>query len=280
MADPAILKAKLEEVGVASVIYADSPRNWFLDVLDIEAISQLAHGHGAKLVVDTSLQPLQNARAKGADVEVISLSKYPSNGMAMGGACVSDNADLMKEINLRVASDGHMLAQPAAQIILHQSQSLNDRLHDVSGKAGKVTAFLRDHPDVLSVNCPDPQKLDGLSGGQITFLLRDASQGNLFEAIVGNNALSGFPLHLAGTFGAAITTIEHFASNPRHREGIPKEATNEILIPDNMVRLGIGLEDVDEIIDALNFVLNMSSALQPTPGVPRREQPVDVLAAA
>ena len=270
MTDPANLEKALIDSGGASVVYADSPSNWFLEVLDIEALSKLAHTHGAKLVVDTTLQPLQNARAKGADVEVLSLSKYPSNGMALGGAFVGDDADLMSKIELRAACDGHTLARPVAQIIHQQSFSLHDRLRTVSEAAHKIADFLANHPDIEHVNVPLPEKLHGYSGGQISFLLRDASQGSRLEEVVSNNALSGFPLHLAGTFGTAITTIEHFASNPRHREGIPKEKTNEVSIPSNMVRLGVGLEDANEIIAALNFALNMSSASQPMPGIPRQ----------
>lgn len=270
MSNPANLGRALTENGGASVVYADNPSNWFLEVLDVKALSELAHNHGAKLVLDTTLQPLQNARAKGADVEVISLSKYPANGMVMGGACISDDADVMHAFNMRVTCEGHTLGQPAAQIIYEQAQSLQERLRDVSEKSVKIATFLMKHRDIMGVNCPSPDLLDGLSGGQITFLLKDAAQGSRMEAVISNNALSGLPLYLAGTFGAPITTIEHFASNQRHREGIPREATNEVAIPATMVRLGVGAENVDKIIGALDFVLNMSAEPQPIPGIARR----------
>ncbi len=271
MTNVAELQSALAQNRGASVVYADNPSNWFLEVLDIKKLSNLAHVGGAKLVLDTTLQPLQNARALGADVEVVSLSKYPSNGFAMGGAYFSDNADIMNAIGLRVAYDGHMLGHPAAEIIYDQSLSLKDRLRTVSEKAEKIVVFLREHPDIAQVNFPDPLRLQGISGGQITFLLKDQNQGLRLEAIISNNTLSGFPLHLAGTFGAAVTTIEHFASNPRHREGIPRCATNEVAIPANMVRLGIGSAgNAEEIIKALRFALDLSSAQQSLPGISRK----------
>lgn len=210
------------------------------------------------MVVDSSLQPLQRSFAKGSDVEVFSLSKYPSNGLATGGAYVCNDEAVAKKIAYQVAIEGHILDHAAAFTVWEQCLSLHDRLAAVSEKAKSVAAFLASHPAVREVRQADSAQLEGMSGGQITFHLKDASQGRRMEDLVSSNILAGMPLNLITTFGAAATTFEHFASNVRYREGIPREATSEVLIPDDIVRLGIGLEGVDKIIDALRFVLNMS----------------------
>lgn len=116
------------------------------------------------------------------------------------------------------------------------------------------------HRGVSKVRTPNPRLLDGLIGGQLSFHLMNPEQGPLIEKVIGYNSLSlKNPLSLACTFGAAFTSFEHFASNFRHRSGIPREKTAEVLIPDDMVRIGIGNERVEEIIDNLDFVLNITS---------------------
>lgn len=80
------------------------------------------------------------------------------------------------------------------------------------------------------------------------------------EKVIGYNSLSlKSTLSLACTFGASFTTFEHFASNERHRTGIRREDTAEILIPDDMVRIGVGYEKVENIIHDLNFILNITT---------------------
>jgi hypothetical protein len=88
--------------------------------------------------------------------------------------------------------------------------------------------------------------------------LEDPACGRLLERVVEFQALDpDASLHLMCTFGAVATAIEHFDSNPRYREGIARDATNEVIVPPDMVRLGIGNERAGKIIDQLKYALNM-----------------------
>ena len=249
----------LEECGKVDVMFCDNPRNWWLDALDVAQLSRLAVARESLLIVDTSVQPLQDVLSLGADVVVYSLSKYPSLGLTLGGAMLCDSPNLNQQLMDTVTRDGNVLSPDAAITIWTQIMSLSDRLHMVSDKAVQIRSFLQSHPSVRRVRLPDAHFCGGLSGGQLSFSVQNYELGAAAESIVGFNSLSESPaLHLACTFGASMTTFEHFASNVRCRTGIPRESTNEVCLPDDIIRLGIGCEKVTDIIDDLSFALNMA----------------------
>ncbi len=253
------LKEEIGDLEGVDAFFLDNPRNWWLDALDIREISQIAKAKGAKLIVDTSVQPLQNALDSGADLAVLSLSKYPSLGLTLGGAILSNDQDDIDKAKATGMEEGHVLSPEAALTIWAQSISLRDRMFALSHKTAQVAEFLKKHSKVLKVRIPDPALLDGLVGGQLSFHLVNAEQGPLMEKVIGHNHLSlRSALNLASTFGAAFTTFEHFSSNQRYRTGIAKEDTAEIMIPEDMVRIGLGCERLEDIIDDLDFVLNVT----------------------
>jgi len=241
-------------------LFCDNPRNWWLDTLDIRTISHFAKIVGAKLIVDTSVQPLQPALKKGADLMVISLSKYPSIGLTLGGAIVGDNHKDINQVKSTATEEGHILPPEAAFTIWGQLTTMRDRMFALSHKTEKLASFLGEHPKVAKVRIPNPALLGGLIGGQLTFHLVNPEQGPKMEKVIGFNALSlRSSLSLACTFGASFTTFEHFSSNKRHRTGVPIKDTTEALITDDMVRLGIGYEKVEDIADDLDFLLDITS---------------------
>jgi len=239
------------------LLYFDNPRNWYLDNFDIDSIVCIAKENQTLLAVDSSVQPIQNTLKSGADVEIVSLSKYPSQGLTLGGVVVSNNSCLMEKIR-NDTEDGITMSPETAYIIHAMATSLHDRIAAISDKTEKVAAFLKNHKAVKKVRLPDKKFLGGYIGGQITFHLQNPNHGIIIENIVGNNSLKNkWSLQLGCTFGASYTTIEHFVSNQRKRSEIPREETNEIEIPDDLIRLGIGNERVEDIINDLDFLLNM-----------------------
>ncbi|MFA5180615.1 MAG: PLP-dependent transferase [Syntrophales bacterium] len=254
------LRERLQNAGInyqtVDAFYCDNPRNWWLEGFDIERIAQKVHEIGALLIVDTSVQPLQDVLAKGADIAVCSLSKYPSKGKTIGGCVATNNENLMKRIRQIASDEGHVLAPEAALTIWEQITNIHDHMKSVSEKAEMVSAFLRNRSAIQSVRIPDKKFTDGYVGGQLTFDIKNFQCGYIMEKLIGHNSLStDTALHLACTFGASYTTFEHFASNVRYRTGIRREDTNEIAIPSTFVRLGIGCESADRIINDLSFYL-------------------------
>lgn len=239
------------------ILYLDSPRNWFLDTINISEVANIARRAGAVLVVDVSVHPLQDALKCGADVVVCSLSKYPSGGLDMGGAVASTSKLYLDRVKSLASAEGHVLGSATAYAIWTQMITLDDRFAAASEKSVRIATALRLNPAIKAVHVPNPQLLGGLVGGQISFRMKEPSHGRLLEQIVEFHALDDdAALHLMCTFGACTTAIEHFASNPRYRDGIARGDTNEVLIPSEMVRLGIGAEPAERILDQLTFALN------------------------
>lgn len=241
-----------------SAFFCDNPRNWWLESMDLRAIANVAHREHSLLICDVSLQPLQHANTV-ADVVVCSLSKYPSLGMTIGGCITVNSPVLGSKIRRQMDQEANVMSPDAAATIWSQACSLYDRMNSLSGKVQRIADSLLAHPAVRSVRVPDTAFTGGLLGGQLAFHVLDETVGALAERIVGQNAFrNDTALHLVCTFGTAITTFEHFASNVRHREGVPREDTNEAGLPNDIVRIGVGCETADSIIGDLDFILSVS----------------------
>jgi len=243
-------------------MFCDSPRNWWLECLPIAGLADAARRWEARLLVDTSVQPLQDLLALGAHAAICSLSKYPSLGLTLGGLFVTNDQQLHESHEEVLQAHASTLSPDAAATIWGQAVSVRDRLTQVSRKAAAVAEFLSGHPAVTAVRFPDASAAGGLSGGQVTYHATDFQTAAQIERIVGHNAgrqRSG--LHLACTFGSVMTTFEHFASNERKRTGIPRDATNEPALPDDIIRIGIGCEPDGDIIADLRFAMDAAIGL-------------------
>ncbi|WP_394620208.1 PLP-dependent transferase [Lentzea sp. JNUCC 0626] len=250
------------------LLFCDSPRNWWLECLDVAGLAEIGRGFGAKLAVDSSVQPVQDLMPLGADVVILSLSKYASLGMALGGMVLTDDDELRAKIFAAVVDRLVMLSADAAMTIWTQAVSLRDRMTALSDKAERIATHLATRADITAVRVADAKQC-GFAGGQVVFHAASPDVAHTAERLVGHNSLrvrSG--LHLACTYGSAMTTYEHFASNTRHRTGIAWDATNEALLTDDMVRIGVGCEPVEDIIADLDMVLNCAYDVL-RPGAPR-----------
>lgn len=249
----------IEQYGPIDLFYCDNPRNLYLDVFNMEKIINVVHKYSSHLIVDASVQPVQDILRFGVDVVVFSLSKYPSIGLTMGGAILTNHPSYFEKVKTVGTTEGHVLSPEAAFTIWGQSLSLRDRMFALSKKTKYIADFLKTHCAIKQVRIPNSKLLNNLIGGQLSFHLHDPKQGYLMEKVIGNNSLrKKASLHLACTFGSCFTTFEHFASNKRCRSLIGREGTNEIEIPNDLIRLGIGCEDYQDIIDELNFTLNVT----------------------
>jgi cystathionine beta-lyase/cystathionine gamma-synthase len=251
----------LQGVSKVDVIAGDSPANWFLHTLPLKMLRDLANRYGAKFVVDASVQPLQKDLSVMADLVVVSLSKWPSAGHTLGGAILGSN-DLVAQVERVAAIDGHAMPAEAALTILQHLPTLEDRMRSASIKARYVRDALLQHPQVSGVRLPDDPALQGLCGGQLVIELKDPEVGIALEQLIGFNAFNHaltLP-QLACTFGGVISTLEHFTSNVRHRDGMAKDrsTTGESLIPDTFVRLSIGSESAEELAAGLTLLLNLT----------------------
>jgi zinc D-Ala-D-Ala dipeptidase len=233
-------------------ILVDHPCNWILSCPRLTLLKETIDHSETRLIVDTSIQPLQRLLELGlADLVVLSLSKYPSFGMTIGGAIIGSNSTLapIRKLN---AVLGSALAPEAAATVLHHLPSLTDRMETVSERARRVAAFLREIPFVSDVSLPDLGTVEALPGGQITFMVTPEIADRA-EAVVAANAMDpSFPLAFACTFGTSFTTFEHFDSR---NNTTCHPSTGSAYIEPGRIRLGIGHESTDRLIEGLRFVL-------------------------
>jgi D-alanyl-D-alanine dipeptidase len=251
------------------IVYVDSPSNWHVECHDLLALSEKAHQFGAKLIVDVTLQPCQDALAAGADLLVCSLSKDVSLGHTMAGAIAGDELEVLGRVRSLMLDWGELITAETAHTIHQHAFSLRDRLHAQTMKVAAIKQALERHSAVTKVHTVEPSTCCNFSGSQLTFELLDPDHGTRLERIVGQRALDPSAcLHLARTFGAVFTTLEHLASRGKSN-GKPK-------IPRGMVRLGLGCESADRILAELMFALDASVGQAPAPiDVGRSERILD-----
>jgi O-acetylhomoserine (thiol)-lyase len=290
--DPSTIEALIDDK--TKVIFFESLSNPQIAVADIDAISAIAKKHGIISICDNTVATpyLVNPIAHGTDIVVHSCSKYISGqGLALGGAIIDrdglteffkDNpryphfhtpdesyhglvyTDLpFPPFNLRVRlallRDVGATPSPFNSWLLIQSlETLSLRMEKHSSNTLKIAKFLESHPKVFNLNYPGLESnkynslanrylKDGLCSGLISFevadkdaawKLLDATQ--LFSIVV--------------NIGDSKSIITH-PSSTTHQQ-IPLDEQKEIGITEGLVRLSVGLEDVDDLIQDLKAALD------------------------
>lgn len=259
--DAAAVEAALS--APARLVYFETPANPNLRVIDIARISALARAAGALSVVDNTFATpvLQRPIALGADLVVHSATKYlGGHGDLLAGAVVGPAA-LVAEIRghgLRFLT-GATISPLTAFLILRGLKTLELRLAQHVRSATAVAHLLQDHPAVARLYYPGlpchPQhavaarQMTG-GGGLVAFELKGG-----FEAGVG--FMDRVTLaHRAVSLGDAETLVQHPASMTHAAYGAEERARHGI--PDGLVRLSIGLETTDDILDDIAAALAQS----------------------
>ena len=244
------------------VVYLETPANPTLKLIDIKAVSTLAHeASNAMVMVDnTFCTPyIQQPLTLGADVVLHSATKYLNgHGDVIAGA-VCGTTDFITQVRLVGIKDmtGSVLSLFDAFLLARGMKTLQLRMERHSASAQKVAEFLAQHPAVAKVNYPGLASFSQyelanrqmrLSGGMISVEL----QGG-FEA--GKALLNHVELcRLAVSLGDAETLIEHAASMTHST--YTKEELAEAGISEGLVRLSVGLEEPEDIIADLTQALD------------------------
>jgi methionine-gamma-lyase len=241
------------------VVYIETPANPTMRISDIEAIAEIAHAHGATVVVDnTFMSPyLQRPLELGADVVVHSATKYINgHGDVVAGLAIGSK-ELMDEIRMTTLKDiGGIISPFNAWLLLRGLKTLAVRMDRHSNNAMAIAEFLEQHPAVEKVYYPGlksfeqhelaKKQMHGF-GGIMSFELKGG-----FDA--GVRLMNGVKLcHLAVSLGDVDTLIQHPASMTH--SVVPEEQRLIANITPGLVRLAVGLEDVGDIIADLEQAL-------------------------
>jgi len=197
------------------LVWVETPSNPCLQITDIAAVAQVAHSHGIPLLVDntTATAALQKPMELGADIVLLSLTKFLSgNASVLGGAIVGPES-LVEDIRWNTTEFIGAILQPfEAWLMLQYLETLSLRMERHSSNAQKVAEFLTSHPKVIHVNYPgllnhpqfnlaeDQMKANG---GLLSFVVPGGMEG---AAIVMNSL--ELIVH-AVTFGTSRTICMH-----------------------------------------------------------------------
>ncbi|HEM6924411.1 TPA: methionine gamma-lyase [Providencia rettgeri] len=236
------------------IIFFESPANPNMRLVDIAAVSEIAHRKKVLVAVDnTYCTPyIQKPITLGADIVIHSLTKYMNgHGDAMGGA-IATSAEYAKQVRLVGLKDmtGACLSPHDANLILRGVKTLPVRMERIVQNTHKIAEYLQSHPQIKSIMYPGlpnfeqyqlAQRQMKLAGGIIACELKGGIEaGKLFL-----NRLKLFSR--AVSLGDCESLAQHPASMTHST--YTREERLKYGISDGLIRFSIGLENVDELID-------------------------------
>jgi O-succinylhomoserine sulfhydrylase len=237
------------------VFFMETPTNPTLQVYDIAAVAEIAHGADAKLVVDNVFAtPLYQSPLKlGADVVVYSATKHiDGQGRVLGGCILASEKIIVDNYHQILRQTGPSLSPFNAWVLLKGLETLSVRVARETETAGKIADRLAGHDKLTRLTYPG--RKDHPQAAIIAKQMTGASTLIAFE-IKGGKAgafrfLNGLSLiGITNNLGDAKSLITHPTTTTHQR--LTPEQRAELGIGDGLVRLSIGLEHVDDFIDDL-----------------------------
>ena len=242
------------------LILTETPGNPTLKLADIRAISQVAGDNGVLHAVDnTFLTPyFQRPLELGADLVIHSTTKYmDGHNATVGGAVVAGSRELDESLRFVQNATGMIMSPQVAWLTLQGSKTLSVRMDRQSSNALKIAKFLEMQPAVERVGYPGlesfPQRELALKqasgfGAMIWFEVRGGADAG--KALMDRIELWS----LAESLGSVESLITHPASMTH--SDVDAAERMRVGISDGLVRLSVGLEDADDLIEALGAALD------------------------
>ena len=242
------------------LIWIETPTNPMLNIVDIRKICKIAEEKGVKTCVDNTFASpyLQTPLDMGADIVLHSATKYlGGHSDVVHGALIVKSSELAKELRFIQNAAGGIPGPQDCFLILRGIKTLHLRVQRSCDNAKKVAKFLQSHPKVDNVYYPGLKTHPNHKiakrqmkdfGGMVSF---DIVGGNLKDA---NKVLKGTTLFsLAESLGGVESLIGHPASMTH--ASIPKKDRLKVGLTDSLIRLSVGVEDADDLIQDLEEAL-------------------------
>ena len=241
------------------MVFVETPTNPIMTVTDLRAVSDIAHAHGARVVCDnTFMSPyLQQPMNFGVDIVVHSTTKYLNgHSDSIGGFAALNNEEDAEWIRFIQNGIGAILSPFDSFLVLRGTKTLAVRMekHDENGRA--VANFLAEHPKVQKVYYP------GLVSHQQHELAKHQQRGFggmvAFETGSLENAKRVLESVKVCTLAESLGGVESLISHPATmtHASVPLEKRNSLGITDGLVRISVGIEDIEDILEDLDQALN------------------------
>jgi cystathionine gamma-synthase len=250
--------------GQTKIVWVETPTNPLLGIADIAALADLAHEAGALLVVDNTFASpyLQRPLALGADIVTHSTTKYcGGHSDVVGGAVVVGRdirvpgfEDAVDRVAFHQNSMGAVAGPMDAWLVLRGLKTLAIRMERHSDNAERVVDFLLGHPAVSAVHYPGLESHPGHEvakrqmkrfGGMISFQVRAGE--DVAVKVCGETQL--------WTLGESLGGVESLIEHPA-RMTHASVAGTELEVPADLIRLSVGIEDVEDLIADLQQALD------------------------
>ena len=248
MSDPAAVRAAVVP-GKTKAIWVETPSNPLLGIADIAALAVIAHETGSLLVVDNTFATpyLQQPLALGADVVVHSTTKYMGgHSDVVGGALVVADEELGAQLAYHQNAMGAVAGPFDAWLVLRGVKTLAVRMDRHCANAQRIAEALAAHPKVTAVHYPgladDPghevaaKQMSGF-GGMVSFRVAGGEQAAV--DVCGRTELF--------TLGESLGGVESLIEHPG-RMTHASAAGSPLEVPNDLVRLSVGIESVDDLL--------------------------------
>lgn len=248
--------------GNTKLVWTETPTNPLMNIVDIEALSAITKQHNILLAVDNTFASpyLQNPLDMGADLVMHSSTKYlGGHSDVIQGALMMNDPALREQLYFLQKSCGAVPGPMDCFLVLRGLKTLHLRMERHCSNGEAIAQFLRDHSKVKEVfwcgftdhpgYAVAKKQMRGF-GGMLSFTLKDET------VAATNRVLSGTKLFaLAESLGGVESLINHPATMTH--ASIPREERIKNGLSDSLIRLSIGLEDVDDLVDDLKQALEL-----------------------
>ena len=238
------------------LVLIETPTNPYLKILDIAAISELAHTRDALVVVDNTFASpyFQRPLELGADIVVHSTTKYlGGHSDVVGGAAVMNSQEISDTVRFHQNSAGAVPSPFDCWLVLRGVRTLGIRMEAHAGNAMAVAEFLRGHPAVARVFYPGLPEHPGHQiarrqmsgfGGMVSFTVRGG-------ATAARTVASATGVFILGeSLGGVESLLDHPASMTH-----ASLAGSPLQVDEGLIRLSVGIEHVDDLVDDLQQAL-------------------------
>ena len=239
------------------LFWVETPTNPLMNITDIAAVAAIAKQHNALLCVDNTFASpyLQNPLDLGADIVMHSATKYlGGHSDVIHGCLMLNDQKLRDELYFIQKSCGAVPGPQDCFLVLRGIKTLHVRMERHCENGEKVAHFLRNHPKVERVywcGFHDHPNFDIASkqmrgfGGMMSFTLKDESAENVTRVLSSTRVFA-----LAESLGGIESLINHPASMTH--ASIPREERIKNGLSDSLIRLSVGIEDAEDLIDDLD----------------------------
>ncbi|MGN6181310.1 MAG: cystathionine gamma-synthase [Mucilaginibacter sp.] len=243
------------------LIWVETPTNPTMQVVDIEAVAKISKANNLKLVVDNTFASpyLQNPIDLGADIVMHSVTKYiGGHSDVVMGALMLNDEEIYKKLWFIYNACGATPGPMDSFLVLRGIKTLHLRMKAHCENGRKVAEFLKAHPKIDKIYWPGFEDHPNHAvaakqmrdfGGMISVTIKDATLEDTFKV-----ASSFKVFTLAESLGGVESLINHPATMTHG--SIPKEVREKVGVVDSLLRLSVGVEDIDDLLEDLAQALS------------------------